>query len=152
MRTFLDSGVLIAAARGTGIIGTRALDLFNDPARVFVSSAFVRMEVLPKAIYYNRSPEVGFYEDFFADVEHLIPITASLAALAYTEACQAGLSGLDALHIAAAKLGEAGVSQSYETQRKLHCIILALGKVKDASPHCSFVTPKEYSEQGEPAA
>jgi hypothetical protein len=37
----------------------------------------------------------------------IIPISASLAHLAYTKACQAGLSGLDALHIAAAKLSEA---------------------------------------------
>jgi len=53
IRTFLDSGVLIAAARGTGAQGTRALALFNDPDRVFVTSEFVRMEVFPKAIYYK---------------------------------------------------------------------------------------------------
>ena len=53
-RTFLDSGVLIAAARATGIQGTRALALFNEPEHVFVTSEFVRMEVFPKAIYYQR--------------------------------------------------------------------------------------------------
>src|SRR5262245_36768850 len=107
MRTFLDAGVLIAASRGTGSVGTQALTLFNERERVFISSEFVRLEVLPKALYYKRGPEVEFYEDFFADVEQLVPITASLTALAYTEARQAGLSGLDALHIAAAKVGGA---------------------------------------------
>jgi len=98
---------LIAAARATGALATRTLAVFNDPERVFVSSEFVHMEVFPKAIYYKRQPEVGFYEDFFAGITQIIPISASLAHLAYTEACQAGLSGLDALHIAAAKLSEA---------------------------------------------
>jgi len=103
IRTFLDSGVLIAAARAAGVQGTRALALFNDPDRVFVSSEFVRMEVFPKAIYYKRQAEVGFYEDFFSSVAQIVALSASLAQLAYTEACQSGLSGLDALHIAAAK-------------------------------------------------
>ena len=61
IRTFLDSGVLIAAARAAGVLGTRALAVFNDADRVFVTSEFVRMEIFPKAIYYNRQPEVGFY-------------------------------------------------------------------------------------------
>jgi hypothetical protein len=80
-----------------------------------------------RSITYNRSPEVGFYEDFFADVEHLIPITASLAALAYTEACQAGLSGLDALHIAAAKLGEA--EEFITTEKPTHTLFRVTGMV-----------------------
>ena len=54
-RTFLDSGVLIAAARAIGTLGTRALALFNDPHRVFVTSEFVRMEIFPKAIYYTQN-------------------------------------------------------------------------------------------------
>jgi predicted nucleic acid-binding protein len=127
MRTFLDSGVLIAAARGTGTMGTRALAVFNDPARVFLSSEFVRMEVLPKAIYYKRAQEIGFYEDFFTDVDQLVPISASLAQLAYTEACQAGLSGLDALHIAAAKLG--GGEEFITTEKSTHTLFRVTGLV-----------------------
>jgi len=52
IRTFLDAGVLIAATRTTGTIGVKALALFNATDRVFVTSEFVRMEVLPKALYY----------------------------------------------------------------------------------------------------
>jgi predicted nucleic acid-binding protein len=113
-RTFLDSGVLIAAARATGVLGTRALALFNDPDRVFVTGEFVCLESFPKAIYYKRRSEVAF-EDFFADAEHIVPLSEPLGHLAYTEACQAGLSGCDALHIAAAK--SSGAEEFITTER-----------------------------------
>jgi predicted nucleic acid-binding protein len=115
IRTFLDSGVLISAARATGALGTRALAIFNDPDRVFVTSEFVRMEIFPKAIYYKRQSEVGFYEDFFSGAAQIVSISASLTDLAYTEACHAGLSGLDALHIAAAKFS--GSEEFITTER-----------------------------------
>jgi hypothetical protein len=60
IRTFLDSGVLIAAARATGALGTRALAFFNDSERVFVSSDFVRLEIFPKAIYNKKPHFIGF--------------------------------------------------------------------------------------------
>ena len=50
-RTFLDAGVLIAAARGSGIIPVRAHAILDDPERTFVTSDYIRMEVLPKALY-----------------------------------------------------------------------------------------------------
>jgi hypothetical protein len=64
LRTLLDSGVLIAAARATEALGARALALFHEPERVCVSSECVRLEVFPKAIYCKRYAEVGFYEDY----------------------------------------------------------------------------------------
>ncbi len=72
IRTFLDAGVLIAAARMTGAMGVKALALFNEADRVFVTSDFVRLEVLPKAIYYKRQAEVAFYERFFARGMHIV--------------------------------------------------------------------------------
>ena len=57
-RTFVDAGVLIAAARATGALGVRALAVFDAADRLFVSSAFVRLEVLPKAVYFRRAAEV----------------------------------------------------------------------------------------------
>lgn len=47
-RTFLDSGVLMAAARGTDDTALLALQILDDPDRKFVSSFFVKLEVLPK--------------------------------------------------------------------------------------------------------
>jgi len=59
MRTFIDAGVLIAAARGEDAPSINALEILDDQSREFVSSPFIVLEVLPKAIY-NRK-EVGRY-------------------------------------------------------------------------------------------
>lgn len=101
-RTYLDSGVLIAAARGNDEAATLAFALLADTSRVFVSSIFVRLEILPKPIYVKRQDEVSFYETFFADVAEWVGLTAELAEGAYRHAAQYGLSALDALHVAAA--------------------------------------------------
>jgi hypothetical protein len=47
-RTFLDSGVLISAAHGTDNTALQALQILDDPDLAFVSSIFVKLEVLPK--------------------------------------------------------------------------------------------------------
>lgn len=66
--TFVDSGVLIAAFRSGGETGRRALTLLDDPGREFASSPFVRLEVLPKPVYFGRRDEAEFYRMFFAQV------------------------------------------------------------------------------------
>jgi hypothetical protein len=53
--TFVDSGVLIAAARGADEVARRAMTVLDDPDRTFASSALVRLEVLPKALRHDRS-------------------------------------------------------------------------------------------------
>jgi hypothetical protein len=50
IRTFLDSGVLIAAYKGSPSLEAPAIDILDDPNRVFLSSPFVRHEVSPKAL------------------------------------------------------------------------------------------------------
>jgi len=62
IRTYLDAGVLIAAARGKAHLATKALDILDDPNRQFVSSVFLKLEVLPKAVYHKNTSEVEFYE------------------------------------------------------------------------------------------
>lgn len=101
-RTFIDAGVLIAAARGKSPVAAKAMDILDDPEREFTSSDFVKLEVLPKAIHYKREAEVGFYEAFFDSVLYWADISPSIVQEAYKEACQSGLSALDALHVAAA--------------------------------------------------
>ena len=105
-RTFLDAGILIAAVRGQEEEATRALAILEDPERIFVTSDFLRMEVLPKAIYYQRPAEVALYERYFTKA-HFIPVSAELVAQAHMEACTFGLSALDALHTTFAKAGGA---------------------------------------------
>lgn len=67
-RTYLDSGVPIAAIRGDSDLSTRRLALLLDPGRTFVSSAFLRLELLPKAVYHRNGVEVEFHERFFSRV------------------------------------------------------------------------------------
>ena len=115
IRTFLDSGVLIAATRASGERGIRALALFNDAERVFVTSDFVRIEILPKALYYKRRAEVAFYERFFSTAAQVVQYSDSLIMQAYTEACTVGLSAMDAFHIAAARMS--GAEEFITTER-----------------------------------
>ena len=114
IRTFLDAGVLIAAVRGQEDEAARALAILEDPERSFIASDFLRMEVLPKAIYYQRPAEVALYERFFSKAD-LIPVSAALVTQAYTEACTFGLSALDALHVAVAKAS--GAEEFITTER-----------------------------------
>lgn len=100
--TFIDAGVLIAAARGTAEPSQRAIAILDQPERSFASSNFVRLEVLPKAIFNNRTNEAQFYSEFFRAVSHWAAENAKLTERAYEIATQFGLSAMDALHIAAA--------------------------------------------------
>ncbi len=66
MKTFLDAGVLIAAYRGQPAIRKRALEILDESDREFVTSDFVRLEIIPKAVYHKRQDEVAFYELIFS--------------------------------------------------------------------------------------
>ena len=68
--TFVDAGVLIAAARGTTEVSARAMVILDDPARSFASSEFIRLEVLPKAVFNGKTNEAEFYRKFFDAVAH----------------------------------------------------------------------------------
>lgn len=100
-RTYIDSGVLIAAARGTSAVAIPALEILDDPNREFASSFFVKLEVLPKAICYKDTAESDFYETFFNAVIYWA--NQDIVEDAYHEACELGLAALDALHGAAAE-------------------------------------------------
>jgi hypothetical protein len=47
-RTFLDSGVLISAARGTDNTALKALQILDDSDRAFVSSIFLSLRFFRK--------------------------------------------------------------------------------------------------------
>jgi predicted nucleic acid-binding protein len=101
-RTCLDAGALIAGVRGNPVPAKLILDVLDDPDRVFVASAFLRLEVLPKAIYHRNAFEVSFYRRFFALVAGWAEPIERVIELAEREAERHGFSALDALHVAAA--------------------------------------------------
>ncbi len=106
MRTFLDSGVLLTAARGSGKDQDRVLRILEDPNRTFVTSPFIHLELVPKAIYYKKRLEQAFYDEYFRAAEWIRDLQR-IEALARIEAARAGLAAMDALHIAAAHLARA---------------------------------------------
>ena len=63
-RTYLDAGALIAGIRGTPVRADVVVSLIEEPDRVFVASAFLRLEVLPKAVYHRNHAKIAFYEYF----------------------------------------------------------------------------------------
>src|SRR5438132_11294289 len=105
-RTFLDSGVLIAAARSVSPDWERALQLLEDPDRVFLTSPFIYLELVPKAIFHRRRLEHSFYEKYFQRAVWFRDVE-KIEASAQAEAERSGLSAMDALHVAAAYLSDA---------------------------------------------
>lgn len=102
--TFIDSGVLVAAARGVGEMSEKALEILEDSEREFASSVFVKLEVLPKAIYNRKPDEAEFYETFFNAVTYWANDVERIIEDAYQIACRYGLASIDSLHVAAALL------------------------------------------------
>ncbi len=101
--TFADADVLIYAARGIGTPAKQAMDILSDPEREFVSSLFLKLEVLPKAIYHERYAEAKFYQVFFDAVSHWVIPSSKFVDSALDLAQTYGLSALDALHVTAAQ-------------------------------------------------
>lgn len=101
-KTYIDAGVLIAVARGQNEVAVRAMQILDDPMREFVASPFLKLEVLPKAVYGKRQAEVEFYETFFAAVSHWVDAASDVVEEAQRLASAYGLGAMDALHVAAA--------------------------------------------------
>ena len=100
--TFVDAGVLIAAARGGTEQASRAMAVLDDSDRVFAASPFLRLEVLPQALFNKRHAEVAFYEAFFTGVSTWAMDLPAIVEAALREAATYGVEAMDALHVAAA--------------------------------------------------
>lgn len=101
MKTYLDSGVLVAAWK-VDTLRPAALSVIADTAREFYSSQMVRLELLPKPRFEKRTREVEFYEQHFAEVVASEPLSEALGEEAEKLAARYGLAGPDALQLAAA--------------------------------------------------
>ncbi len=95
--------MLLAAIRSIGRDKQRALDLLDEPNREFLTSPFIHLEVLPKAIFFRRRLEQSFYEKYFGSATWFRDVER-IEALARVEAANAGLGAMDSLHVAAARL------------------------------------------------
>ena len=106
IRTFVDSGVLIAAYKGSPSVVALAIDILDDPNRVFLSSPFIRHEISPKALYNRRQDEYRFYQNYFRRAVFCDDLK-SILSHAGKESAKSGVSAMDSLHIAAAYLLDA---------------------------------------------
>jgi predicted nucleic acid-binding protein len=117
----VDSGVLIFAAKGNSAAAALALPFLQDAAREFVTSEYVRLEVLPKPTCFGNKVEVEFYNAFFRLNSRTIPTSVALLELAMEEACRIGLSAIDAIHVACAVFGGAEeIVTSEKTTKPIH--------------------------------
>ena len=107
VRTYIDSGVLIYAWRGDGPLGDAARAFLYDPLREYVTSDYVKVELLPKCMYHENFDEERFYADFFSSASVQVPSGDDLLALAIAEGARTGISGIDAIHVACALVAEA---------------------------------------------
>ncbi len=123
-RTYIDTGVLIAAVRGPKEIADRALAFLHDPLRDYVTSDYVKVELLPKCRFHRRKEEEDFYEDFFSGAV-VVPSSDELLAFAIDEGGKTGISGVDAIHVACAVIGEA--QELITTEKSTHPIHRANG-------------------------
>ncbi|MGQ0664000.1 MAG: type II toxin-antitoxin system VapC family toxin [Pseudomonadota bacterium] len=100
--TYVDADVLIAAARASSRLHRAAIRILDDPARMFVASEFLRLEVVPKPAYEGRRVEAEFYEAFFEAVSRWAENLDAIVRDALARAMTNGLGAMDALHVAAA--------------------------------------------------
>lgn len=106
--SFVDSGLLIIAARGTDpVMRAKAQAILLDTSREFASSPFVELEVMPKAVWTQNHQEVAMYEWYFKAVRHWALDYSLLIEMAKLEGAKFGLSAMDSLHVAAAMLVQA---------------------------------------------
>lgn len=114
MRTFLDSGVLITAWRRNELTDC-ALKILCDDTRQYFTSQLVMLEVLPKARHGKQLKEEAFYTKHFSEAENIEPLSAELGREAEKLGARYGLSGPDALQIAAALRHD--VQEFYTTEK-----------------------------------
>lgn len=120
-RTFVDAGVLVDAARGRAPQAEVALRVLEDPTREFIASPFLRLELLPKAVYHRNSVEVRFYSRYLRSARFWADDLPAILKTATREANRSGLNALDALHVAAAHLmGADELITTEKPHRPLH--------------------------------
>lgn len=102
-RTYLDTGVLIDAAAGKGARPEVALAVLKDPSRLFLSCPYLDLELLPQVIHNRNSEQQEFLEAYLNTTERIDDMNA-IFQVAFREASRSPVSGIDALHVAAARL------------------------------------------------
>ena len=132
-RTYVDTCLLIAAFKGEGELGRRALSVLDDPDRLLVVSDAVRLEAVPKARFHKQHEEVELYEAVFSQAENIAWDSAALQhALVIAE--NHGVAAMDAIHVAHA--ASAGVTEFISAEKPTKPMFrvqtIAMQSIRDA--------------------
>jgi len=126
LKTYIDSGVLISAVRGGNerwphgaTVSDVALSFLYDPLREYVTSDYVKVEILPRCMFHGNTAEQRFYEDFFRRSSTHVPSSDALLEFAIEEGGKTGIAGMDAIHVAAAVVASAEELITGERPEKL---------------------------------
>jgi hypothetical protein len=101
-KTYLDTSVLIAAARGIEPQARKAFAVLDDPLREFGASIFLKLELLPKSIFHKKTDELILYRSFFSMISEWISTSDEIIEEAIRLAGIHNLSSIDAIHAASA--------------------------------------------------
>lgn len=77
--------------------------LLLSPRYEIVTSRLVELETLPQATYHRREAEVEFYRAILSNASGRVELDGALVDRAFHLGCEHGVTGIDALHIAAAE-------------------------------------------------
>lgn len=131
--TYIDTCLLIAAFKGEGELGRKALSVLDDPDRDLVVSDAVRLEALPKARYHKQQQEVEFYEAVFSEAQNIAWNNAALLQ-AFIIAESHGVAAMDAIHVAHAEM--AGVTEFISAEKPTKPMFrvqsIAMRSIRDA--------------------
>lgn len=132
-RTYIDTCLLIAAFKGEGELGRRALSVLDDPERALVVSDAVRLEAMPKARFHKQREEVEFYEAVFSQAENIAWDSMALQQ-AFVIAESHGVAAMDAIHVAHAAMARVDefVSAEKPTKPMFRVQTIALHSIRDA--------------------
>ena len=101
MKTFLGSGVLMRAWKGEEAEAEAAGQVLEDPSRQLLTSEIIRLELLPKPLYFQQKDEEAFYEEVFRRSE-CDKVDGVLYRNAFALAERYGLAAADAFNLASA--------------------------------------------------
>jgi predicted nucleic acid-binding protein len=97
------------------------MEILDDPERQFAASPFLRLEVLPQALFNKRTAEAAFYEAFFSTVSQWATDLNAIIEIALREASTNGVEAMDALHVAAAtSVGAIELITTEKLSRSIH--------------------------------
>jgi hypothetical protein len=129
--TYIDANVLINAFRGTEPLGSRAMQVLDDPNRIFVVSNYLKLEVLAKPTFHKQELEIEFMNEVFDEARE-VSTSDSLTTQAITLAATYDMTPLDALHASAALIAKVDEFVTAERDTKP---IFKVGGLKVTSIH-----------------